>query len=174
MRSKVFTRAQEVLRRVGTRGGEERRVVFTMGVTERGLEDIGEVKAVTFPGKGAEREKGEVVAEVHWEGVVDSSADEMYHSLFRYEGNGLRKLRAPFACTVLELNSKLAANPNGPEILDAEREEGGGWIVQLEARERDLEGALKEGDVLSEEAYEEAKEAEDQLGRQGDAGRLQY
>ena len=168
----VFSRGGEVLRRLGDRraGG---RVVMCVGLSERGLDSVGEVTAVVGSGSGVVSEKGQPVCEIRWQGVVDSSADEMYHSLFRYESNGVRQMRLPFACRLLELNPSLVSEPDGPGILDADRE-GGGWVCRVEAEEADVARAVEGGELLRREDYEAAVQAEDAAGLADDAARLQY
>ena len=79
------------------------------------------MKAVTIPQATSSLvAAGETIAEVHWRGLLDSKADELYHSLFR-EVDGVTQLRVPFACKVLHLNEKLRENPDGPDILHAEQ-----------------------------------------------------
>ena len=61
----VFSRGGEVLRRLGDRraGG---RVVMCVGLSERGLDSVGEVTAVVGSGSGVVSEKGQPVCEIRW------------------------------------------------------------------------------------------------------------
>ena len=153
----------EVVRRVGAgattpQGAPGATAVYAVGLGDAALDAVGAVQAVRArAGAGAAGSAGAAVAELEWEGVVDSHADEMYHSRFR-QARGLKVLHAPFACRVLELNAALAADPDGPQLVDTELPHGG-WVVRVEAREADVAAAEAAGRLLSGEAYFAAQEA---------------
>ena len=105
--------------------------LYTVGLTEYAVEQLGDIVFVELPEVGSSFVKGEVFATV--ESV--KAASEVY---------------APVGGTVVEVNEKLI---EAPETLNAEPY-GEGWLVKLECGDF----ALDSGDLLEYEDYKEEDE----------------
>lgn len=81
---------------------------------------------------GAAVKAGDELMSLHWEGVLMSDADELYHSRFE-AASGTHALRAPVDGIVVAYNDALIARTaaGGAEPLDIRG--CGGWLVQLQA-----------------------------------------
>ncbi len=102
--------------------------LFTVGLTDYAVEQLGDIVFVELPEVGSSFVKGEVFATV--ESV--KAASEVY---------------APIGGKVVEINEKLVESP---ETLNNEPY-GDGWLVKMESET----AALDSGDLLEYEDYKE-------------------
>ena len=116
-------------------------------MTLRGLEDVGDVHAVTPAVAGGETvQSGQALLRIEWAAMKISDGDELYHTTWA-NVEGELVVVAPFPCTVAAVNSP---DKIGPAGLDADE-----WLVELadvpcpEADAQQLE-LLTEADYLAQ------------------------
>ena len=105
--------------------------LYTIGLTDYAVEQLGDIVFVELPEVGSSYEKGEVFSTV--ESV--KAASEIY---------------APIGGTVVEVNELLAEQP---EMLNNEPF-GQGWLVKFESETAELDS----GDLLEYEEYKKEVE----------------
>ena len=110
---------------------EETNGLYTIGLTDYAVEQLGDIVFVELPEVGSSYEKGEVFSTV--ESV--KAASEIY---------------APIGGTVVEVNELLAEQP---EMLNNEPF-GQGWLVKFESETAELDS----GDLLEYEEYKKEVE----------------
>ena len=136
----LFTKTHEVFTRSGEASSSVASgdVTLTVGLSERALDLIGDVKRVEpLVALGATAPAGSHVAHVHWDGYRRTASDELYHAVWAH-AKDVRRVGLPFAATVLAFNSDEAAVTSKH-----------GWIVKVRAAAADV---LRAG-LLDEEAY---------------------
>ena len=57
-------------------------LLLDVGMTWRGLEDVGDINTITSITKYAKVNAGDDVVEIEWDGHVHSEADELYHAVW--------------------------------------------------------------------------------------------
>ena len=111
------------------------RPVFRVGLTERALDDVGEVDEVQLVAA-----VGEAVAphaallRIRWQALHISDGDELYHTKWA-NVEGEHTLAAPCPARVVAVNEQLLATdrrPPGGLVLDE-----GDWLVELAVAEGD-------------------------------------
>lgn len=99
-------------------------LTVTLGVTDQGLEEIGQVRQIEFPNKDDDFDTGEAVV------LVDGTV-------------GRVELIAPAAGLILEINETIKAEPD--ILADDPMEEG--WLVKMEIQDvSDLKAFVDENE----------------------------
>ena len=112
-----------------------------LGLTLRGLEDVGDVHAVTpAVAENETVQSGQELLRIEWSAMKISDGDELYHTTWA-NVEGELVVVAPFPCTVAAVN---APDSIGPAGLDEAE-----WLVELAASEADAQQL----ELLSEAEY---------------------
>lgn len=99
--------------------------LLQLGLTERGISDVGSVVAVTpkaLPGTAVQA--GDPLLEIEWDGHHITQADELYHTRFE-TFTSHTTLRAPVGGMVVALQEASAVKSLDPEL----------WLAQLHVEE---------------------------------------
>ncbi len=76
----IWLRAKEPLRKTSTKGASSR--ILELGLTERGLEDIGDVTSLQQSSTLSSLKRGDELIQIHFDGHSITSADELYHTVW--------------------------------------------------------------------------------------------
>ena len=127
-----------------------------IGLTERGIDDIGEVDAFErLASVGATVGQCDALLRIDWQAMRISDGDELYHTRWaNIEGD--HTISAPCAATVIGFNEAALSGKFAGGVLDAEE-----WLVELALTDTDMH--LNR--LLSEADYMEA--TADSAGRFG-------
>lgn len=88
--------------------------IITLGITEDGLEEIGEIESVELPSESTVVDTDDVIGEIE----TDDGPLQVY---------------TPIRGTVIEVNTSLEENPD----VVIEDPTGDGWLVRIEAEDPD-------------------------------------
>ena len=116
-----------------------------IGLTERGIDDIGEVDAFErLASVGATVGQSDALLRIDWQAMQISDGDELYHTRWaNIEGD--HTISAPCAATVVGFNEAAFNGKYVGGVLDAEE-----WLVELALTETDthLNHLLGEADYM--------------------------
>jgi len=133
-----------------------------IGLTRRGLQDVGEATAIEFSSPVGHRECSvdAVLFGIDWEAMKISDGDELYHTTWANIA-GRKQVYWPVSGTVASVNEALP-------VRDIEEKD---WLVELI-----LDGDLQSSSLLTESEY--LKVVQEQgpglFGDEDDAARLGY
>lgn len=146
--------------------GRRRRRLLQIGLTERGMEDIGDVTMIQLSFLQQQQQKPMVVARghplvtIHFEGHSITSADELYHAVWEtYEDTVT--VESPvegIVATVILTGTDTAATgaASATTLFDPDMEEmdADTILATLEVSEEEWLRACRDGQLVSEEDYQ--------------------
>lgn len=115
----------------------EKKHLLELGLTQRGIEDIGDVQSILLQ-QNAHVRQGQDLLRVSWEGHSISDADELYHTVWETV-EGFTMLKSPVTGTIEETD---ISNP----WVDADD-----YLLSMTASERNLFSAFSQ--LVCEDSY---------------------
>lgn len=82
----------------------EKTHVLEMGLTHRGVEDIGDVQSISLLQPDSQVRKGQDLLRVSWEGHAITAADELYHTVWETV-EGFTMIQSPMTGVVQETDT---------------------------------------------------------------------
>ena len=75
-----------------------------VGITDRGLDDIGDITSVkpAIPDVGTELKRGDDLVNIEWDGHAITAADELYHTVWETI-SGVKTIQSPVQGTILNV-----------------------------------------------------------------------
>lgn len=125
---------------VNIRGIQSEEVDVEVGLTDFGVDQIGNIGAINVHAKvGSPLAKGDPIADLSWTGFTITDGDELYHT--RWENSkGERPLTAPFpVIEVQEVNEKALEDPDGCIVR-------GEWLFRMRVKNADVTELMREQD----------------------------
>ena len=156
----IWLRAKEPLRNNFSRSSNR---ILELGITERGLEDIGDITSLQQPANvfgyscgrrnenaGAAVQRGDELLQIHFDGHSISSADELYHTVWETFSDHLSIL-SPVSGKIVETESEMNA------ILSSFEEEGFDEqtvLMGIESREEEWEDICRQNYFVDKSEYD--------------------
>ena len=121
--------------------------VRQVGLTQRGLEELGDIESIDGPVARASLVKaGEPLVSLEWSGFKITEADELYHTVWE-NVEGVKQISLPVDASILEWNPRVLHD------FDAIQTEN--WIVRVTISDGDAQSLAQEGGegLMGEEQY---------------------
>ncbi|VEU34492.1 unnamed protein product [Pseudo-nitzschia multistriata] len=144
-----------------------------MGLTERGMEDIGDITSVRWSDRisrdhrrcdaeksvvTADVQRGDELMHIHFDGHAITSADELYHTVWETFSDRL-SIASPLSGTIRR-NGSHGDDTEGLESLETDGIDDDTVLLEITATEEEWNRASRENGFVTESEYLEITERE--------------
>lgn len=136
-----------------------RRRRVQMGLTQRGLDDIGDVVSITQPSHDQSNiiTKGQELLRIHFEGHFITSADELYHTVWETYEDHLT-IESPFSRILKEKGYSLVPSSTGNPIPREQDEivlDSDTVLITFQVPETEWERCIQQQQLVKEQQYQQ-------------------
>eukprot|EP00536_Pseudo-nitzschia_multiseries_P007691 jgi/Psemu1/196183/e_gw1.183.103.1 len=145
----LWLRAKDPLTKNAVVRQQSSRLLLEMGITERGLEDIGDITSVRWLAARSEVRRGDELLQIHFDGHSITGADELYHTVWETFSDHV-SIRSPVSGTIHH------GRRNSDEVLESFELDGiddSTVLMEITASNEEWERARRHNSFVTELEY---------------------